>query len=125
MVTRCFSLGCGRVFEGTAQQMHASLQKFAEMPDSTRVFCGHEYTQANARFATSVDPNNPDLAKRRAEIDALRRAQKPTIPTTLGLERKTNPFLRTADDSILAQLGLSASSEVEVFTELRRRKDVF
>ena len=88
-----FALGCGRLFEGTAVQMWTSLQKLINLPDETRVYCAHEYTQSNAAFALSVEPQNEQLQQRSNEIDALRSEGKPTVPSTLGLEKATNPFL--------------------------------
>jgi hydroxyacylglutathione hydrolase len=120
-----FSLGCGRLFEGTPEQMWHSLQKLLQLPDSTRVYCAHEYTQANARFALSVEPQNQALKKRATEIDKLRAALQPTIPTTIGLERQTNPFLRPDSDELRATLGMPGSTDVEVFAETRLRKDRF
>ena len=120
-----FSLGCGRLFEGTAEQMWHSLRKLAALPPTTRVYCGHEYTLANARFALSVDADNPALKARVAEVERLRAEGRPTIPTTIDLECRTNPFLRTADPGIRARLGMEDACEVEVFAELRRRKDRF
>ena len=95
-----FSLGCGRLLEGTAQEMFDSLQKLAKLPDDTLVCCGHEYTQSNARFAVTVEPDNAALAERKAEVDRLRAAGQPTVPTRLGAVKAENPFLRakTADD---------------------------
>lgn len=104
-----FALGCGRLFEGDAPTMWRSLGKLAALPEATRVYCGHEYTLSNARFALSVDPDHAELRARVAEIEALRAQGRPTIPSTIGLERRTNPFLRAAD--------------AETFAELRRRKD--
>ena len=120
-----FALGCGRLFEGSPQDMYGSLSRLAELPDETRVYCGHEYTQSNARFAISVDPDNETLAKRVKEIDELRSKRLPTLPTTIGFEKRTNPFLRTGDPAIRKQLGMENASDVEVFAELRRRKDSF
>jgi hydroxyacylglutathione hydrolase len=120
-----FALGCGRVFEGTPPQMWASLAKLAALPAATAVYCGHEYTQSNARFALTVDPDNPALVRRAAEIDRLRAAGRPTIPSTIGEERETNPFLRPGDSRIRSGLGLSDASDAEVFAEIRRRKDRF
>lgn len=120
-----FSLGCGRVFEGTFPQMWESLQKLAALPDDTVVYCAHEYTQANARFALSVDPDNAALQDRAAEVDRQRAAGQPTVPTLLGAERKENPFLRPNDPAIRAQLAMADASDVEVFSEIRRRKDSF
>jgi hydroxyacylglutathione hydrolase len=120
-----FSLGCGRLFEGTPAQMWRSLSKFAPLPDDARVYCAHEYTQANARFALSVDPDNPALQARAAEVDRLRAASQPTVPSTLGAERAANPFLRPHDPAIRKRLGLADASDVDVFAELRKRKDRF
>jgi len=91
-----FALGCGRLFEGSAEQMHASLARLMALPDATGVYCAHEYTQANARFAASVDPGNAALADRIVGIDAARARGEPTVPSTIGLERATNPFVRAA-----------------------------
>ena len=120
-----FSLGCGRLFEGTPAEMWTSLSKFAGLPDEALVYCGHEYTQSNATFALSVDPDNRALRARAAEIDAQRAEGKPTIPTTLGQERATNPFLRPDDPQIRKQLGMEQASDADVFAEIRRRKDSF
>lgn len=99
-----FSLGCGRLFEGTAAEMFASLAKIKTLPDETLVCCGHEYTLANARFARAVDPDNAALRARIAEVERLRAQGVPTVPTTLALERATNPFLRAADAHALGAL---------------------
>jgi hydroxyacylglutathione hydrolase len=99
-----FSLGCGRLFEGSAADMFASLAKFGPLPDTTLVCAGHEYTQSNAKFALSVDAANPDLVKRSDEINALRAAGKATLPVSLGTERATNPFLRAPDAEALGKL---------------------
>lgn len=120
-----FSLGCGRLFEETAEKMQAALAAIAALPAATRIWCGHEYTASNARFALSVDPDNADLKARAREVDALRADGKPTLPTTLGLELRTNPFLRWGDKAIRAVLGMEQASNAEVFAEVRRRKDVF
>lgn len=120
-----FALGCGRLFERPASDMWHSLQKLAALPDDTQVYFGHEYTLSNARFAVTVDPDNAELAERAAEIEALRAAGGFTIPTTLGLEKRTNPFLRANDPKIREQLGMTDSTDVEVFAEIRRRKDDF
>ena len=92
-----FALGCGRLFEGTPAQMADSLAKLMALPDATRVFCAHEYTQANARFAITVEPDNAALAARVVEIDARRAAGLPTVPSAIGVERATNPFVRARD----------------------------
>jgi hydroxyacylglutathione hydrolase len=99
-----FSMGCGRLFEGTAADMHASLQKFAVLPSETLVCAGHEYTQSNAKFAVSVDPENAALLARAREVSMLRQDGKPTLPVTLGVEIATNPFLRALDAPSLGRL---------------------
>jgi hydroxyacylglutathione hydrolase len=106
-----FAMGCGRLFEGTAEQMHANLQRLAALPPETRVYCAHEYTLSNARFAVTVEPDNAQLARRAAEVEAARAAGEATVPTTIGLELATNPFMR--------------ASSIEEFSERRRAKDVF
>ncbi len=118
-----FALGCGRVFEGTPSMMWKSLKRLAELPEDTLVYCGHEYTLANARFAVGVDPDNETLSQRLQEIVALRAQDKPTLPTTIGLELKTNPFLRAADPAIRAELGMAGADDADVFAEIRARKD--
>lgn len=118
-----FALGCGRLFEGDAATMWRSLQKLAALPPSTRIYCGHEYTQSNARFALSIDPDNAALKARAAAIDELRRADRPTIPSTLAEELATNPFLRPDDPAIRRHLKMEDASDAEVFAEIRRRKD--
>lgn len=120
-----FALGCGRVFEGTHSQMWDSLGKLRALPDSARVFCAHEYTQANARFALSVDGDNAALKARADRIDAMRARGEPTVPSRLGEEKATNPFLRADDPALAAALGLSRASAAEVFSEVRTRKDNF
>ena len=120
-----FALGCGRLFEGTAQQMWISLQKLMALPPETRVYCAHEYTQSNARFALSVDPDNAALAARAKEIDAMRARGIPTVPSSIGLELATNPFLRPMSESLQRSLGMAGADPVAVFAETRRRKDNF
>lgn len=120
-----FALGCGRLFECPADVMHASLSRLAALPGDTTVYCGHEYTLANARFAVSVDPDNAALQARLSEIEALRAKDKPTLPTTLALELETNPFLRAGDAAIRRHLGMESASDTEVFAEIRKRKDNF
>ncbi len=102
-----FALGCGRVFEGTAAQMFDSLNKLMALPDDTRVFCAHEYTSSNARFAVTVEPGNAALAARVQEITRLRATNQPTVPSTIGYERATNPFVRaaTADEFAVRRSG--------------------
>jgi hydroxyacylglutathione hydrolase len=118
-----FSLGCGRVMEGTMPMMFESLARIAALPPETVVYCGHEYTLANARFALSVDPDNPALKQRVAEAERARENGAFTIPTTIGLERATNPFLRADDRSLRKSLGMENADSVEVFAELRERKN--
>ena len=120
-----FALGCGRLFEGTAEQMWDSLEKLMGMPDDTTIYCAHEYTQANAAFALSVEPGNPELVERCAEIDRLRADGVPTVPTTLAREKATNPFLRPSSANLQETVGLVGAPLVEVFAETRRRKDNF
>ena len=105
--------------------MWHSLSKLEALPDDTLVYCGHEYTQANARFALSVDPDNQALQARAAEVGRQRAAGKPTVPSKLSAERAANPFLRAGDKAIRKKLGMESSSDAEVFAEIRRRKDRF
>lgn len=120
-----FALGCGRLFEGTPADMRASLAKLAALPAQTCVYCGHEYTLSNARFALSVDPENLSLQQRAKQVEVLRAQGKPTLPTTIGEELTTNPFLRWADPAIRKNLGMETASDDDVFAEIRRRKDNF
>ena len=120
-----FALGCGRLFEGTPEQMWISLQKLANLPDDTSVYCAHEYTQANARFALTVEPQNAALVARSSEIDAKRAEGKPTIPTRIDLEKATNPFLRPQSPDLQTTLAMVGADPVAVFAETRRRKDAF
>ena len=120
-----FAIGCGRTFEGTAAQMWNSLGKLKALPADTRVYCGHEYTQANARFALTVEPQNAALKSRARAVDAARAKGQPTIPSTIGEERATNPFFRADERSIAETIGLAGEDAVAVFAEVRRRKDNF
>lgn len=120
-----FALGCGRLFEGSPATMRASLAKLAALPLETTIYCGHEYTLANARFALSVDPTNSALKERAREIEKLRAEDKPTLPTTLAAEMATNPFLRWHDPVIRRNLGMENAEDDVVFAEIRKRKDVF
>ena len=120
-----FALGCGRVFEGTPEQMWSSLTKLRALPDATRVYCAHEYTRANADFAITVDPDNAALKDRFDDVVRLRRAGKPTVPSTLGEEKATNPFLRADAPDLQEALGMAGAEPVAVFAEVRQRKDVF
>jgi hydroxyacylglutathione hydrolase len=120
-----FSLGCGRLFEGTPAQMWNSLLKLRALPDETRIFCGHEYSQSNARFALSVDPDNAGLIDRAAEIGRLRDAGAITLPALLGAEKRQNPFLRADDPTLAAAVGLAGKPAEAVFAHLRSAKDNF
>lgn len=120
------SWGCGRLFEGTPAQMFDSLTRLAALPDATLVFSGHEYTEANGRFALSLEPEHPALLTRMTDVAALRAEGKATVPVRLGLERTTNPFLRGTDPALALALGLNAqATPLAVFTEARARKDRF
>jgi hydroxyacylglutathione hydrolase len=120
-----FALGCGRLFEGTPAQMWTSLLKIAALPPATRLYCAHEYTEANARFALTVDGANAALRARAEEVGRLRKEGAPTVPTSVAAELATNPFLRANDPGVAAAVGLLGAGPVEVFAEVRRRKDVF
>ena len=119
------ALGCGRVFEGTFEQMWASLSKLAALPPETTVYSGHEYTEANARFALSIEPDNPDLISRRDAVAAARRSGTPTVPSQLSEELKTNPFLRATRPEVKALIGMPDASDADAFAEIRQRKDRF
>jgi hydroxyacylglutathione hydrolase len=120
-----FASGCGRLFEGKPGEMWSSLQKIMRWPDDTRLYCAHEYTQANVRFALTVEPHNDALRARADAVKKLREAGRPTIPTTLGDERATNPFLRAASKELRATIGLRDAPDVEVFAKTRALKDAF
>jgi hydroxyacylglutathione hydrolase len=120
-----FALGCGRLFERPARDMWQSLSKLKALPDDTIVYFGHEYTLANARFAVTIDPHNSELLARAREIEALRAEGGFTCPTTIGLEKRTNPFLRPDDPAIRTHLGMQDAADWEVFAEIRARKDKF
>jgi hydroxyacylglutathione hydrolase len=120
-----FALGCGRLFEGTPSEMWSSLQKILQWPDDTRLYCAHEYTQSNARFALSVEPQNAALRARAADVARLRAEGAWTVPSTLGQERATNPFLRAQSTDLRATIGLGAAPDVEVFAKTRALKDAF
>lgn len=118
-----FSLGCGRLFEGDAEMMWRSLQKLTALPSETRMYCGHEYTQANARFALAIEPGNALLQKRAAEVDALRAAGRYSLPVTMAEELATNPFLRPDSVEIQRHLGMVGAPLAAIFGELRARKN--
>jgi hydroxyacylglutathione hydrolase len=124
-----FACGCGRLFEGTAPQMYASLQKLRALPDETKVYCGHEYTLANIGFAKAVEPRNAALAERMSRDQRLRDAGRPTLPSTLGEEKATNPFLRCQEpavvDSANKYLGARVADPVKVFAAIRDWKNRF
>ncbi len=119
------ALGCGRLFEGSAETMWTSLSKISALPDSTTVCSGHEYTLANARFAQTIDPENPELLRRIKRIEEDRQNNIPTVPSNLGEEKRTNPFLRPHDRNIRAHLSMQNATDAEVFAEIRSRKDNF
>ena len=118
-----FALGCGRSFEAPAAVLYDSCMKLAALPPETQIFCGHEYTLSNGQFALKADPANAALQARMKEIEALRAAGKPTLPTQMAVELQTNPFLRAADPAIAANLNMTGASPAEIFTELRERKN--
>lgn len=118
-----FAMGCGRLFEGTAEQMWSSLRKLRSLSDSARFYCGHEYTLSNARFAAGIEPANRRVAERLKQIEAVRADNRPTIPSTLGEEKRTNPFLRADDPDLAAAVDLPNANAVDVFAEVRARKD--
>lgn len=120
-----FPLGCGRVFEGTMEGMWNSLQKLMRLSSDTVVYCGHEYTASNARFALTIEPGNQALQDRAREVERLRSEGKPTVPTTIGVELATNPFLRASSPEIRERLNMLEESDAAVFGEIRRRKDRF
>jgi hydroxyacylglutathione hydrolase len=120
-----FAMGCGRLFEGTPEQMWNSLSKFRTLPDSTRIYCAHEYTLSNARFALTVDGGNPLLKDRAARVAKMRDANEPTVPSTLAEERATNPFLRADRPELAAAVGLAGSPPAKVFGAIRAAKDSF
>jgi hydroxyacylglutathione hydrolase len=120
-----FALGCGRVFEGTPEMMWGSLTKLRGLPDETSVYCGHEYTLANAKFAVTVDPDNAALHERMKEVERLRAEGQPTLPTTIGREKATNPFLRADEPALARSLGMDGAAPAAIFAEIRKRKDRF
>ena len=124
-----FTAGCGRLFEGTPEQMHASLKKLTALPDNTKVWCGHEYTESNLRFAMSVEANNPALVARFARVQGLRARGLSTVPSTMAEERETNPFLRWDSKEIQASVAAVAPGArldpVSVFATVRKMKDAF
>lgn len=120
-----FAMGCGRLFERPAQDMWTSFQKLMALPDDTIVYFGHEYTQSNSTFALTVDPSNDALQKRHDEVVSTRKAGGFTIPTSIGVEKETNPYMRVSEASLRKHLGLTNATDTEVFAEIRNRKDNF
>lgn len=120
-----FSLGVGRMFEGTPGPMWEGVKSLRALPDDTLVYCGHEYTASNAKFALSINPNNKALEKRAAEVIGLRAAGKATIPFLLGEDKAANPFLRADDPGLAAHYGLTGADPAEVFAAIRKGKDTF
>jgi len=120
-----FSMGCGRLFEGDATMMLDSINKLKALPEDTLIYCAHEYTATNARFALDVDPGNSTLVERAADVTRLREAGEATVPSLMSLELKTNPFLRTDDAGIRSTLGMSDATDVAVFAALRERRNQY
>lgn len=120
-----FACGCGRLFEGTPAQMWSSLQRLRDLPDDIRIYCGHEYTEANIRFALNLDPQNNTLMQRRERVRKLREQGQPSLPALMAEEKTTNPFMRCDDADFISKLGLSSLRPEQVFAEIRRRKDNF
>jgi hydroxyacylglutathione hydrolase len=120
-----FVMGCGRLFEGDPAMMWSSLSKLMTLPGDTKVWCGHEYTQSNGRFALTLEPGNADLKARMDEVSATRAKGAATVPSTMALEKKTNPFLRPDSAEIRKSLGMESAGDVAVFGEIRARKDKF
>lgn len=120
-----FAMGCGRLFEGDAATMWASLKTLRQvLPDDTQIYCGHEYTLKNAQFSVGVDPDNAALRERVADVEAKRGRGEPTVPSTMADEKATNPFLRADDPALAAAIGLEGAAPEQVFAELRARRDV-
>lgn len=120
-----FSLGCGRLFEGTAEMMFSSLAKLKALPDDTKLYCGHEYTKENARFARTIDPQNTALLNQAAAVDRLIAVGESSLPSSIKIEKAANPFLRCDDPAIRRTLNMENASDIAVFAEIRRRKDQF
>lgn len=120
-----FSIGCGRVIEGTPDQMWRSLVKLRDLPNDTDIYCGHEYTAANIKFARTIEPNNKALAAREAEANRQLARNEPTIPVTIGEEKEANPFLRADLPEVAAGIGMAGKAATDVFAEIRARKNKF
>lgn len=119
------ALGCGRLFEGSPEQMWKSLSKLAALPEDTIIYSGHEYTLSNGKFALTIDPDNPELIERVAATQKAASEKRPTVPSSLALEKKTNPFLRASNPGVKALLGMENTPDSAVFAEIRARKDRF
>ena len=120
-----FSLGCGRIFEGTPEQMYKSVMKIKSLPEETKIYCGHEYTESNLKFCLAYDSDNHNLKKREVEVRELRQKGLPTIPTTISDEKKNNIFFRCDENTIIEKLGLKRTEPQMVFKKLRELKDNF
>lgn len=121
-----FAMGCGRLFEGTPATMWASLKKLRDaLPDEAKIYCGHEYTQTNARYGHQALPEDAAIAERLATVEEARKRGEPTVPTTMALEKATNPFLRADDPAVAEALGMAGADPVDVFAKLRAGRDVF
>lgn len=120
-----FGMGCGRLFEGSAEQLWRSLQKFKVLPQNTLVYCAHEYTQNNGNFALTLEPDNLDLQVRLADVRQRRQANLSTVPSSIADELATNPFLRTNNITLQNQLVMQGQSEIAIFTRIRQLKDVY
>ncbi|MDI3469278.1 MAG: Hydroxyacylglutathione hydrolase [Pseudolabrys sp.] len=120
-----FSIGCGRVIEGTPEMMWTSLCKLRDLPADTEIYCGHEYTAANIKFALTIEPGNPVLSARDAEVRRELQEKRPTIPTTIGDEKLANPFLRADLPEVAANVGMAGAPAAKVFAEIRQRKNNF
>jgi hydroxyacylglutathione hydrolase len=120
-----FSIGCGRVIEGDADMMWRSLKKLRDLPNETQIYCGHEYTKANIKFALSIDANNPVLEARAAQVEQLLKQGEPAIPVTIGDEKLANPFLRADVPDLAVDIGMAGKPAVQVFAEIRKRKNNF
>jgi len=120
-----FSIGCGRVIEGNPEMMWASLKKLRDLPNDTEVYCGHEYTKANIKFARTIEPDNPVLAAREAQVERLLDEGEPTIPVTIGDEKLANPFLRADLPEVKGLIGMDGEPPAQVFAEIRARKNKF
>ena len=124
-----FGCGCGKLFEGTATQLWQALQRLAQLPDASKIYCGHEYTEANIRFALACEPANSALLQRQKMVQALRAMGQPSLPSTMGIEKATNPFLRCTEPeiiaSVLSMMHIQQTDEISIFTALRLWKDRF